>query len=512
MSIRISLAQSTDNVILPAAGGYIGVLGAGNTLASAQDNASSPQDSTILGGEGGTLSKFRVAVEDAPGAGTTWTFTLQKNKVATAVVLTITGTATTASDLTSTVTVSAGDVVCWAVTATNSPTRKAMRSSCLYECTNPFFTTNVSLSTVSARSFQAHAEVAVLNSSMVDFDRLKIPVAGTLKNFYVRLSTAPGAGKTVTILIVRRRGAANTTVATLTVTGDTATTASDLVSTDSIQAGDYIFCQSSMTADSTIPNACKICMDFVPATASQLWYFSRPDDAATGAGRYPWLSGGCLTAPHGLTEFQGGYVFSSKCTLSNLYIEVESAPGASTALTWLVQKNGVATEITVTIAGTDTTGSDTTHEVEVSDGDVITILQTESVGNPPDKDWFIYILSVGATVYPSVGTIRVTGIRHVYRQGSYRLEATIGDVSVDVKIPEAPPYEPAPFVEPAYPPSPPKIEPYEVFRGETPKEQLRFFSPELLPALMEETTPTGEVKVTSFFQPVIDFFRRMFGW
>jgi len=41
-----------------------------------------------------------------------------------------------------------------------------------------------------------------------------------------------------------------------------------------------------------------------------------------------------------------------------------------------------------------------------------------------------------STLYPSNDLTRITGLRHVYRPGSYRLEATLGDVSTTVEIPQ----------------------------------------------------------------------------
>jgi len=38
--------------------------------------------------------------------------------------------------------------------------------------------------------------------------------------------------------------------------------------------------------------------------------------------------------------------------------------------------------------------------------------------------------------YPSHNLTRVTGIRHIYRPGSYRLEATLGDVSTSIELPQ----------------------------------------------------------------------------
>ncbi len=51
-----------------------------------------------------------------------------------------------------------------------------------------------------------------------------------------------------------------------------------------------------------------------------------------------------------------------------------------------------------------------------------------------DKEPFLEFENYGAKFYPSWDLSRVTAIRHIYRSGSYRLEATLGDVSTSVEL------------------------------------------------------------------------------
>jgi len=52
---------------------------------------------------------------------------------------------------------------------------------------------------------------------------------------------------------------------------------------------------------------------------------------------------------------------------------------------------------------------------------------------------YIVLFSISAKTpvsYPSWDLSRVTGIRHIYRPGSYRLEATLGEVSTSIELPQ----------------------------------------------------------------------------
>lgn len=54
----------------------------------------------------------------------------------------------------------------------------------------------------------------------------------------------------------------------------------------------------------------------------------------------------------------------------------------------------------------------------------------------PTGQWNFEVYGINAVKYPSNDFTRVTGIRHIFRPGSYRLEATLGDVSTSVELPQ----------------------------------------------------------------------------
>src|SRR5437868_13471187 len=68
-----------------------------SAVTAAEINASQPISTD---GSGGTLNNFSVTVTTAPGAGTSYAFTLIKNGVDTAITANIADTATASNDLT----------------------------------------------------------------------------------------------------------------------------------------------------------------------------------------------------------------------------------------------------------------------------------------------------------------------------------------------------------------------------------------------------------------------------
>jgi hypothetical protein len=71
----------------------------------------------------GTVKNFYAFVENAPGAGASWTFTVRKNGANTALGCQISGAATqTCSDTTDSVSFVAGDLISVIVTSAGGPT------------------------------------------------------------------------------------------------------------------------------------------------------------------------------------------------------------------------------------------------------------------------------------------------------------------------------------------------------------------------------------------------------
>lgn len=83
------------------------------------------------------------------------------------------------------------------------------------------------------------------------------------------------------------------------------------------------------------------------------------------------------------TEVTSEYYFLHNGTIKNLVVTLIKAPGVGKTRTYEIYKNGIATGLSVTISGTNTTNSNTTVAFNVAPNDYITIGHT-STGTPTD--------------------------------------------------------------------------------------------------------------------------------
>lgn len=92
---------------------------------------------------------------------------------------------------------------------------------------------------------------------------------------------------------------------------------------------------------------------------------------AANATRYAAFSSGAAASSWETGEDAVEQLVASAGTIKNLYIELAVAPGVASTAAFTLRKNGADTALTVTISGTDTTGSDTSNTVTFAAGDRI---------------------------------------------------------------------------------------------------------------------------------------------
>ena len=119
------------------------------------------------------------------------------------------------------------------------------------------------------------------------------------------------------------------------------------------------------------------------ATTTRAWTSERVKQAiaALQTSMLTFASTG-ITA--GATEYMGSFssnasaaktnlVMPFACTLKNMYVVAETAPGAGQNNTYTLFKNGVGQTLTATMADTATTANDTTNSVTFAAGDTVTV-------------------------------------------------------------------------------------------------------------------------------------------
>jgi hypothetical protein len=84
---------------------------------------------------------------------------------------------------------------------------------------------------------------------------------------------------------------------------------------------------------------------------------------------------GCLNGQSELTGSESSHEQKVPANgyISYLHAEHTAQPGAGESFTFTLRVNNADTALTCQIAGTDKTASDTTHMVEVSEGDIVNL-------------------------------------------------------------------------------------------------------------------------------------------
>src|SRR3990167_3383309 len=134
------------------------------------------------------------------------------------------------------------------------------------------------------------------------------------------------------------------------------------------------------------------------AMLSMLQGGSEGADLATSGTEYLPARGGI---DPDTTESTKQTLISEAGTVKTFYVELRTAPGAVTTRTFTLRKNGSNQSLTVTISGTDTTGSDLSNSFTVVAGDRLTISSTVT-GTPAASVVFWSMLFDSSTAKRSI--------------------------------------------------------------------------------------------------------------
>lgn len=331
----------------------------------------------------GTLSNFRVDIGQAPGVGKSWTYKVRVNGADSGISVAISGTSTSGSDDVNTAAVSAGDLVNISVTPSGTPASSLrVYSGCAFTGT----TANESLilggrdtSTLQTSGTQYIWAQGVSQDSLNTSEPLGrqiIPTAGTIKNLYVKLGGTPGSGNDYTFTLYQN---GSPTAMTCTI-ADSATAAHDTTNTVTVAAGDSISLQYIGTSTPTAQVEAHG-FTFVADTDGQFVVMGGGDNVPSNtATNYAFigLSGQSWDATENLE--QDG---SLDCTLSNLYVEMTSAPGIGKSWTLDTRVNSASPvgDLSVTVSDAAMSGNDTIHSVSVTAGNLLSMRSVPS-GTP----------------------------------------------------------------------------------------------------------------------------------
>ncbi|KKN27737.1 hypothetical protein LCGC14_0861610 [marine sediment metagenome] len=379
---------------------------------------------------GGFISKLYVKLDAAPGSGKTWTFTIMVAGAASDLTCSITGTDTFGVDESNSIAVSAGNSLAIRATSSGSPTNSNATWSLIFIGT----TVNESLFLGKAQLNNTQPTYSgifgwFLNQPNEDINYQVIPTAGVIKNFYVQLNKQPKIGRSYTFTL--RLNKANTALAvTLADLNQTANDTSDEIT---VAAGDKV--------------GLKVVPSGTPSGGALAFGFTFRADIKGES---------CVMGQQGTTPSASDVDYADivnsqigfsateidhrqigrACLLKKFYIDIPNTPpgGGGNAWDLTVRKNGVSTDLTVNLTGSNLAGNDTTNSALFADGDYMTLMiDPTSVPNLDTEGMHWGMVSVAGAISPSRTITRLTGIRHRFSAGRtggrYEIHGVLGGIS-----------------------------------------------------------------------------------
>jgi len=202
-----------------------------------------------------------------------------------------------------------------------------------------------------------------------------IPTGGKLESLYVKLAAAPGVGKSYTFTL--RLNGEDTSLACTVSDEDTA--GSDVVHEVAVVAGDLVTLKC-VAADTPTATSAIWSMKFDGTnTKESVLLGSTVNSLNPSATEYQYVATG--NGVFAVTETNRREVIPTTGKLKNFYVKLNADPGtAPDAYKFTLRVNGANSDdgegnpLQVTITANDTTGSDTTHEITVVAGDIVTLM------------------------------------------------------------------------------------------------------------------------------------------
>lgn len=344
--------------------------GSGNTWSATESAVYQPIPHDL------TLDQLRIRSVNAPTTGKSYAFTVMKNGVATALTCTLSGSNTTASDLTDSVSFSAGDTISLQSVPSGTPASLgAVHWSIRQQAPGKFAAFTGTGNGQPAGTFYCLPNSAQGNGIAAESSlQVPSPLAGTLQNLYVVLDASPGTSKTWTFNL-RVNASTGPTVA---ISGAN-TSGNDTSNTSAVSAGDLVSVQGVPTNS---PNNIRAGIGYsvVPTTDGQSWMMlgwnTSPSSAVTNYnypnGRAAWSSA---------EDVQDSQYPAPAMTLQAMYVADSTAPGSGAHYTFTVNQGGSATALTVTVSNTNTSGNITGQSVTVNAGDLLDISHSQTGSN-----------------------------------------------------------------------------------------------------------------------------------
>jgi hypothetical protein len=320
-----------------------------------------------------TLTEMYVETLDPPGAGNSFVFTVMKNGSATALVVTISDSANTGSVTGQAVTFAAGDTISMRHTPVSTPDASGQQHwGILAKTSNNTFVmfghtaTNASTTATEWQGLQGGIGVweAVAQSNVMQI----APLAGTLRDLYVRLGTAPGTATSRTFSVLLGGSAAGAPTVTI---ADTATAGQDTTTTLAFGAADTLSFQSAVTL---VPAASPVAWSIVciPTTAGEsMILFGNSNPPLVSGTEWEQLQGGGAGTWAAFEDIRGMILAGG--TAKSIYVQIGTPADNGAGVqswTFTLRKELADTALAVTISEAASKANFST-DVTITPGDTI---------------------------------------------------------------------------------------------------------------------------------------------
>lgn len=336
---------------------------------------------------GGKIKDLRVRLDGSPGAGKSYDFTLMLNGAPTALTLEIADAATSGADTTHEVDVVAGDLISLRCVPTGSPTVRYATWTSIFEGSTAkesliFSGTSNALSKTAIEYLEVMCDYSIWMDNEV-YHRQVCPTSGKIKNLYVLLSDDPGRKTDAYRFTLRVNGVDSALTVTIVTP---ATEGNDTTHEVTVAAGDTLSLKCEPIDGPANAPFAQMGLTFLADTDGESIILGASlSSFPPTITEYNYLQAACVESWAAIEAER--YQLIQACTLKKLYVVLAGAPGAGKSYTFTLRKpgNGQADgNLTVTIADTDTTGSDTSHTDDVSDDDYVD-LACEPSNSPLDS-------------------------------------------------------------------------------------------------------------------------------
>ncbi|MBA7697257.1 hypothetical protein ES703_105920 [subsurface metagenome] len=325
----------------------------------------------------GKIKNLRVKLDDSPGAGKKYVFTLMVNGAPSALTLEIADAATSGADTTHEVDVVAGDLISLQCDPDGTPSaRRATWTSMFEGATSKESLILGTVNWLEKATIEYGLLAGFTEQSFTENDhRCICPTSGKIKNLYVWLDRDPGTSPDAYEFTLRQDTGAGLgdTALTVTITAND-TTGNNTVDEITLSAGDVLTMKiKPLNAPSEEAYAAWGMTFLADTDGESVVMAGLYNDLNTGATEYIYLQSPDAAGWFGTesTRLQLG----QSCTLKKLYLLLSAAPGDGKSYTFTLRKpgNGQADgNLTVTITGAaTTTGSDLVNTDAISDDDYV---------------------------------------------------------------------------------------------------------------------------------------------